>query len=113
MQAIDNVVAHFKRNQNRVITVEEWGAEGEPLQIYHDPVTPRELDKVAAENRGNLDSFGACVDLICMKAKTQTGEKMFDATARENMLSMADGQIVQLIAQQMRFLFLRVDAAKN
>ncbi len=39
---IDNAVSHFSGLQTRVIKVEEWGDDKDPLEIYVTPFTLHE-----------------------------------------------------------------------
>ena len=105
-----------RRNRDRkVIRVDEWGEDGQPLVIYSGSITAGDIDKLQRKHKDFLNNMtiSGMVDLIITKAEDADGKRLF--TLEDKMFLMGDS--VALIADIAGQMFSDVesvgDAEKN
>ena len=105
-----------RRNRDRkVIKVDEWGEDGQPLVIYSGSITAGDIDKLQRKHKDFLNNMtiSGMVDLIITKAEDADGKRLF--TLEDKMFLMGDS--VALIADIAGQMFSDVetvgDAEKN
>jgi len=105
-----------RRNRDRkVIKVDEWGEDGQPLVIYSGSITAGDIDKLQRKHKDFLNNMtiSGMVDLIITKAEDADGKRLF--TLEDKMYLMGDS--VALIADIAGQMFSDVesvgDAEKN
>ena len=101
----------------RVINVHEWADdEGQPFTFYCYPITCNDLKVLEAKHKNFLENttVSAMVDLIILKAQSESGEKLFNAGEDRVELMGEEITIISNIAEQMFATIVSVeDAEKN
>lgn len=97
MAAIDQITAHFNRQEMRRIEVPEWGEEGQPLVIFSRPMTLEEKQKLlnVGERDGRLMML---VETLIMKALDANGGRLFQIDAKKSLKSNADPDVLARVA---------------
>jgi len=72
-------IAARRQKTRKKIVVQEWGDEGQPLEIFAAVLTCYDVDRLQKRHKDFLTNMGieAMVDLLILKAETKDGEKMF------------------------------------
>lgn len=87
----------------REVVVPAWGDESGDFKLYCRAITCYDLDQLQKKHPNFLNNttIGAMVDLICMKAEDEGGNKLFP-TAEDRMDLMGEEtNIISDIANQM------------
>ena len=98
-----------RRNRDRkVIRVDEWGEDGQPLVIYSGSITAGDIDKLQRKHKDFLNNMtiAGMVDLIISKAEDADGKRLF--TLEDKMYLMGDS--VTLIADIAGQMFGEVES---
>lgn len=98
MAAIDNLRAHFSRQQVRVIEVPEWaGDDGRPLLIYAKPLTLADKQKLRhlALNGGELEVLA---QTLIMKAEDECGGRLFTVADKHALMHSVDPDVLARVA---------------
>ena len=93
--------------------VDGLGVDGNSLTVFFTTLTVREDERLRklhpkfyeAINGGDIPSFKALVDVICMKAEDESGIKLFDEADKQKMLGMDVGFIMSFSTQIIEKLF--------
>ena len=108
-------IAARRQRDRKVIRVDEWGEDGQPLVIYSGSITAGDIDKLQRKHKDFLNNMtiSGMVDLIITKAEDADGKRLF--TLEDKMFLMGDS--VALIADIAGQMFSDVetvgDAEKN
>lgn len=91
--------AHFDAMRNRVIEVPEWGQDGAPLRIHHDPLTMRDRQRLEAAAKGS-DALAAIL-VVIRHAKDAAGARLFEdnAESRKALENDVDPAVIGRIAK--------------
>jgi hypothetical protein len=95
------------RNRRKVdakeVTVPAWGDDSGAFKMYCRPITCYDLDVLQKKHPNFLNNttIGAMVDLICMKATDESGEKLFGSAEDRMDLMGEETNIISEIANQM------------
>lgn len=98
MSALDQIKAHFSRQELRRIEVPEWGTEeGGPLVIFSKPMTLEEKQRLlnVGEREGRLMML---VETLVMKALNADGSRMFQIDAKKELKISADPDVLARVA---------------
>lgn len=105
-----------RRNRDRkVIKVDEWGEDDQPMVIYSGPITAGDIDKLQRKHKDFLNNMtiAGMVDLIINKAEDADGKRLF--TLEDKMFLMKES--VTIIAELAGQMFGEIesieDAEKN
>lgn len=96
MSVIDRAKNHFAAKDVRVIEVEEWGDNGNPLKIYARPMTLAEKRKLF--NGAKEADIGILVDVLIMKARDEKGEAIFTLEHKRDLLNAVDPEVIGRVA---------------
>tara|TARA_R110001632_G_scaffold133297_1_gene247826 strand:- start:1835 stop:2182 length:348 start_codon:yes stop_codon:yes gene_type:complete len=105
-----------RKLQARVVLVPEWGDDSGPFKLFSRSITCYDLDKLQKKHPDFLSNttIGAMVDLICMKAEDEGGNKLFASAEDRIDLMGEETAVISEIANQMFAEIESVeDAAKN
>jgi hypothetical protein len=95
------------RNRRKVdakeVIVPAWGDDSGAFKMYCRPITCYDLDVLQKKHPNFLNNttIGAMVDLICMKATDESGEKLFGSAEDRMDLMGEETNIISEIANQM------------
>jgi hypothetical protein len=86
----------------REVIVPAWGDESGAFKLYCRPITCYDLDVLQKKHPNFLNNttIGAMVDLICMKAVDESGEKLFVSADRMDLMG-EETNVISEIANQM------------
>ena len=75
----DRIAANRAAKDIGSIEVAEWGEDGVPLRIFYTAVTGLDIDKIQRKHKDFLSNptIEAMVETIIVKAKDESGDKMF------------------------------------
>ena len=96
MSVIDRAKNHFAAKDVRVIEVEEWGDNGQPLKVYSKPMTLAEKRKLF--NGAKDADIGILVDVLIMKARDEKGDALFTLENKRDLLNAVDPEIIGRVA---------------
>jgi phosphopantetheine adenylyltransferase len=85
------------------VLVKEWADEsGEPFKLYCRPITCYDLNELQKRHPNVMSntSVASMVDLIVMKAEDQSGERLFKAEDRIDLMG-EETAVISEIANQM------------
>ena len=95
------------RNRRKVkareVVVPEWGDESGAFKLYCRSITCYDLDQLQKKHPNFLQNttIGAMVDLICMKAEDEGGNKLFASAEDRIDLMGEETNVISEIANQM------------
>ena len=101
-------IAARRQRDRKVIKVDEWGEDGQPLVIYSGSITAGDIDKLQRKHKDFLNNMtiAGMVDLIISKAENADGKRLF--TIEDKMYLMGDS--VALIADIAGQMFGEVES---
>ena len=101
-------IAARRQRDRKVIKVDEWGEDGQPLVIYSGAITAGDIDKLQRKHKDFLNNMtiAGMVDLIISKAEDADGKRLF--TLEDKMYLMGDS--VALIADIAGQMFGEVES---
>ena len=87
----------------REVDVPEWGDDSGAFKLYCKPVTCYDMNQLQKKHPNFLNNttIGAMVDLICMKAEDEGGNKLFSSAEDRMDLMGEETNIISDIANQM------------
>ena len=87
----------------REVVVPEWGDEAGVFKLYCRAITCYDLDQLQKKHPNFLQNttIGAMVDLICMKAEDEGGNKLFSSAEDRIDLMGEETNVISNIANQM------------
>ena len=91
-----------RKVEAREVLVPAWGDESGAFKLYCRPITCYDLDVLQKKHPNFLQNttIGAMVDLICMKAVDESGEKLFVSADRMDLMG-EETNVISEIANQM------------
>tara|TARA_R110000823_G_scaffold79033_1_gene180055 strand:+ start:88 stop:432 length:345 start_codon:yes stop_codon:yes gene_type:complete len=91
-----------RKVEAREVIVPAWGDESGAFKLYCRPITCYDLDVLQKKHPNFLNNttIGAMVDLICMKAVDESGEKLFVSADRMDLMG-EETNVISEIANQM------------
>ena len=93
MSAIESAKAHFSSLETQSFKVEEWRDEnGEPLTIYHTPMTLHEKDRLYKRAKG--ESLELMAYVLIFKAVSETGEPLFTMDDKYSLMNSVDPDVL-------------------
>lgn len=89
--------------KTREVLVPAWGDESGEFKLYSRAITCYDLDQLQKKHPNFLNNttVGAMVDLICMKAEDEGGNKLFTSAEDRMDLMGEETSIISEIANQM------------
>lgn len=92
-----------RKVEAREVVVPEWGDESGAFKLYCRSITCYDLDKLQKKHPNFLNNttIGAMVDLICMKAEDEAGNKLFSSAEDRIDLMGEETNVISEIANQM------------
>ena len=92
-----------RKIQAREVVVPAWGDESGAFKLYCRTITCYDLDQLQKKHPDFLNNttIGAMVDLICMKAEDEGGNKLFSSAEDRMDLMGEETNIISEIANQM------------
>jgi len=86
----------------REILVPAWGDDAGAFKMYCRPITCYDLDQLQKKHPNFLQNttIGAMVDLICMKATDESGDKLFKSEDRIDLMG-EETAVISEIGNQM------------
>lgn len=105
-----------RKLEARTVLVPEWGDDSGAFKLFSRSITCYDLDKLQKKHPNFLTNttIGAMVDLICMKAEDESGNKLFASAEDRIDLMGEETAVISEIANQMFAEIESVeDAAKN
>lgn len=97
---INRVTTHFNSKEPKIIPVEEWGEDGEPLKVYATPLTVHESTRLNAKLGKNPHLSELCVEVLLLKAKDADGNKMFKLEDKPKLMKHADMDVIMRVATE-------------
>jgi len=100
MSVINRATAHYAQQERLIIAVPEWGDENGPLEIHVFPMTMAEVNsmgKIASKKASNIEQ---AANIIVVKAKDKDGNRLFNVSDRDKLMSQADYRVVSRIAEK-------------
>lgn len=97
----------------REISVQAWADEsGQPFKLYCRPITCHDLNEIQKRHPKVLEAptVGSMVDLICMKAVDQGGEKLFSSAEDRIDLMGEETAVISAIAEEM---FAQIESVED
>lgn len=109
----DRLIAMQQQKERYSFDVDGLGVDGNSLTVFFTTLTVREDERLRklhpkfyeAINGGDIPSFKALVDVICMKAEDESGTKLFDEADKQKMLGMDVGFVMSFSTQIIEKLF--------
>lgn len=101
--------------KRRAIYVPEWAdGSGQPFTMYARPITCYDLNELQKKHPKFMENttISAMVDLICMKAEGDDGEKLFTAEDRLDLMG-EETRVISHIAEQMFSEIVSVEEAEK
>lgn len=100
---LDLLTAHYERQRSQTVTLDEITdpVTGDPLVVYFDPPTARQMQQVRARAKDSEPRIALFVAILC--AKTKDGDQLFPDTAAtvqalsENVDSRVLGKIAKAV----------------
>ena len=104
-----------RKVQAREVLVPAWGDESGAFKLYCRPITCYDMDQLQKKHPNFLNNttVGAMVDLICMKAEDEIGEKLFSSAEDRIDLMGEETNVISEIANQMFAEIESVEAAEG
>ena len=92
-----------RKIQAREVVVPAWGDESGAFKLYCRSITCYDLDQLQKKHPNFLQNttIGAMVDLICMKAEDEGGNKLFASAEDRIDLMGEETSVISEIANQM------------
>ena len=92
-----------RKVEAREVLVPEWGDESGAFKLYCRSITCYDLDQLQKKHPNFLNNttIGAMVDLICMKAIDEGGDKLFTSAEDRMDLMGEETNVISEIANQM------------
>ena len=100
MSVINRATAHYAAQERLIISVPEWGDESEPLMVHVFPMTMAEVNlmqKIASKKASNIEQ---AANIIVVKAKDESGKRIFSVNDRDKLMQEADYRVVSRIAEK-------------
>ena len=109
--SLAQAIADNKKANRRIIEVNEWLVDGEPVILYCGSITAGDIDKLQRKHKDFLNNMtmAGMVDLIILKAETKDGEKAF--TLEDKPILMREA--VNVIAGVAGQMFSDVDSIEE
>jgi hypothetical protein len=87
----------------REVSVPAWGDDSGAFKLYCRAITCYDLDQLQKKHPNFLNNttIGAMVDLICMKAEDESGNKLFSSAEDRMDLMGEETNVISEIANQM------------
>ncbi len=100
-----------RKIQAREVVVPAWGDESGAFKLYCRAITCYDLDQLQKKHPDFLNNttIGAMVDLICMKAEDEGGNKLFGSAEDRLDLMGEETSVISDIANQM---FAEIESAE-
>jgi len=100
-----------RKIQAREVVVPAWGDESGAFKLYCRTITCYDLDQLQKKHPDFLNNttIGAMVDLICMKAEDEGGNKLFGSAEDRLDLMGEETSVISDIANQM---FAEIESAE-
>lgn len=104
-----------RKQEAREVSVPEWGDDSGAFKLYCRAITCYDLDQLQKKHPNFLNNttIGAMVDLICMKAQDEGGNKLFASAEDRLDLMGEETSIISEIANQMFAEIESVEAAEG
>jgi len=104
-----------RKVEAREVIVPEWGDDSGAFKLYCRAITCYDLDQLQKKHPNFLNNttIGAMVDLICMKAQDEGGNKLFASAEDRLDLMGEETSIISEIANQMFAEIESVEAAEG
>tara|TARA_R110000787_G_scaffold168661_2_gene281435 strand:- start:21 stop:368 length:348 start_codon:yes stop_codon:yes gene_type:complete len=101
-----------RKVEAREVVVPAWGDESGDFKLYCRSITCYDLDQLQKKHPNFLQNttIGAMVDLICMKAEDEGGNKLFSAAEDRIDLMGEETNVISEIANQM---FADIESAED
>lgn len=97
-KAIESVKRHFAKKGTRCIEVPEWQTdEGQPLQVFYDPLTVERKDHLRGLNVDLGDTMEWIVEVLIMEARDGQGVPLFNKADKPALLTRADPTIIERV----------------
>lgn len=92
-----------RKVEARVVSVPAWGDDSGDFKLHCRAITCYDLDKLQKKHPNFLTNttIGSMVDLICMKAEDESGNKLFSSAEDRIDLMGEETNIISDIANQM------------
>ena len=92
-----------RKVEAREVLVSAWGDESGAFKLYCRSITCYDLDQLQKKHPNFLQNttIGAMVDLICMKAEDECGNKLFNSSEDRIDLMGEETNVISEIANQM------------
>ena len=92
-----------RKVEAREVLVSAWGDESGAFKLYCRSITCYDLDQLQKKHPNFLQNttIGAMVDLICMKAEDEGGNKLFNSSEDRLDLMGEETNVISEIANQM------------
>ena len=92
-----------RKVEAREVLVPAWGDESGAFKLYCRSITCYDLDQLQKKHPNFLQNttIGAMVDLICMKAEDEGGNKLFNSSEDRLDLMGEETNVISEIANQM------------
>ncbi len=100
MSVINRATAHYAAQERLIISVPEWGDESGPLMMHVFPMTMAEVNlmqKIASKKASNIEQ---AANIIVVKAKDESGKRIFSVNDRDKLMQEADYRVVSRIAEK-------------
>ncbi len=97
----------------RKIGVAAWAdTDGTPFYLYCRPITCHDLNEIQKRHPQVLEAptVGSMVDLICMKAEDESGEKLFASAEDRIDLMGEETAVISAIAEEM---FAQIESVED
>jgi phosphopantetheine adenylyltransferase len=108
-------IAARRQADRKMISVYEWGEDGEPLVIYSGPITAGDIDKLQRKHKDFLNNMtiNGMVDLIIAKAEDADGKRLFTLEDKMYLMKESVALIADIAAQMFNGTMSIEDAEKN
>ncbi len=99
MSIIDQAIAHYETQERLIISIPEWGAANNPLQIHVFPMTMAEVNLIQRIARKNASNIEHAANIIIVKARDKNGNRLFKLEDRDALMQKVDYRVVSRIAE--------------
>lgn len=105
MSIIDQAVAHYSNQERLIISVPEWGAKDNPLQIHVFPMTMAEVNMIQRISKKDASNIEHAANIIVIKARDAEGNRLFKLEDKDALMEKADYRVVARITEEIEARF--------
>lgn len=105
MSIIDQASKHFETQEKLVISVPEWGINGQSLEIYVFPMTMADINMIQRMTKKDANSVEHAANIIIVKARDSEGNRLFKLEDKDSLMNKTDYRVIFRIVEAIESRF--------